>query len=93
MERSEARDDRILLVHADIPASDGPVRNGPARLMLLLRARRRLDRTAPHPTPLPQAGEGLFAPAPRPFSRVRKKVAAKRPDEGRPPIPSDHKML
>ena len=32
MERSEARDDRILLVHADIPASGGAVQGGPARL-------------------------------------------------------------
>jgi hypothetical protein len=35
------------------------------------------DRERPHPVPLPQAGEGE-----RPFSRVREKVDAKRPDEG-----------
>ena len=36
--------------------------------------------TCPHPSPLPQAGEGAI-----PFSRLRAKVAAKRPDEGRSP--------
>jgi hypothetical protein len=33
---------------------------------------------SPHPGPLPLAGEGE-----NPFSRLREKVAAKRPDEGR----------